>query len=413
MRENADAPKPADDSVPPATPTEASDLEFEDSDPFVSHRWRRLPRVARVALVITPVLLAITVVLTQTGQLRLPSASLSPQVLVAVECGVPWMTLSLDDEKQTRACHQVAPGAPITTEFLATVGSHTLRASAAGFVSEGISFTASQGDPPFVQVNLEPSADGSASMLAAANAYLANTGFVQRVALPAALWSDLNLSERPFSSYLVVEERFEVVALDPILPTYLLPNYLRPVTPQAGAVGATMVMAEQIQIFDGCSTEPLVRRETAIFSQARGNVIFSVSLNGKTWTAWKPYVLNLAPNSYAQQSILTASPAEPLPLLALAARSQLATLLGANTAVAGTVATAPAAGRSSWGGGVLLTDQSADAGAAHTPDWLYLGGLLFGLTSDAARLTPLAQPVSSALKDWVAAAQAPQMIESC
>src|SRR5262249_47887122 len=153
-------------------------------------------------------------------------------------------------------------------------------------------------------------------ILGAVNAYLAKTGYVQRIALPADLWNDLNLSGRPRSERLTVEERFEAIAVDPVLPTFDQISYLRPIAPQPGAVGVAMVVVEHIVITDGCSTQLLVRRETAIFSRARGSVVFSVAPNKTSWTAAHPYALNPSAGSYAGEPLLTSLPATPASLLA-------------------------------------------------------------------------------------------------
>jgi hypothetical protein len=413
MRENDGAPDYAEDSAAKTAPAEASTLEFEGADPLVSGGWRRLPRTARAALLVMPALLALVVVVAQTGQLF---AVTSPaQVEVTVACDVPWMTLRLDNDKQAISCRQQDPSLPPLARLMATTGSHVLNASAAGFAPQAIPFKAAQGTAPFLEARLPLSVDGALRILDAVNAYLTNTGYVQRIALPPDLWNDLNLSERPQSGSLTVEERFEAIAVDPVLPTFEQTNYLRPTAPQPGAVGVAMVVVEHIVISDGCSTQLLVRRETAIFSRARGSVVFSVAPDKKTWTASHPYALNPSAASYAGEPLLTSLPATPASLLALAARTQLANLLGNTGAVAGTVATMPVAGAAGWGGGVLLAEQdtSTSANATRDADWLYLGGLLFGLTANAAKLTPLATPASPELRRWIAAAQAPQAAAPC
>ncbi|HEV8191862.1 MAG TPA: hypothetical protein VGP82_10315 [Ktedonobacterales bacterium] len=411
MRKNTGDPEYADESAAKTAPAEASSLEFDGTDPLISRGWRRLSRTARALLLTMPVLLALIVVVTQTGQLF--SVNSPTQVGVSVACGVPWMTLRLDDDKQAIACHQQDPSQPPMARLVVTAGSHVLNAAAEGFAPQAIPFKAAQGTTPLLEANLPLSVDGALNILDAVNTYLTHTGYVQRLTLPAALWNDLNLSGRPRSDSLTVEERFEAIAVDPVLPTFEQTSYLRPVAPQPGALGVAIVVVEHIVISDGCSTQLLVRRETAIFSRVRGSVVFSVAPNKKAWTASHPYTLNPAADSYAEEPLLTSLPATPTSLLALAARTQLAILLGYTGAVAGTVATAPVTGQADWGGGVLLTNERASASASREADWLYLGGLLFGLTADAAKLTPLAIPASPDLRHWIATAQAPRAAAVC
>src|SRR5262249_5158437 len=159
----------------------------------------------------------------------------------------------------------------------------------------------------------------------------------------------------PQSASLTVEERFQAIAVDPLLPTFVQANYLRPLAPRPGALGAAVVVVEQVVISDGCSTQPLVRRETAIFSRARGGLAFSVARGEKAWSVSGPYALNPA-NSYSDAPVFTPASAAPASLLALAARSDLASLLGTGTSLAGTVTAAPLAGPAQWGGGVLLSE---------------------------------------------------------
>ena len=143
----------------------------------------------------------------------------------------------------------------------------------------------------------------------------------------------------------------------------------------------------------------MVRRETSIYSRLRGSLALSMVRGEKAWVASAPYALTAAANSYSNQPLLTPQSATPASLLALAARSDLASLLGTGSALAATATASPVAGPVRWGSGVLLSDHGAD--------WLYLGGLLFNLSADAAAQTPLAMSASPALRSWIASPLAP------
>jgi hypothetical protein len=403
MRESTHDPDRSDAPAGESARPDGASLEFDGADPLMPSGRRHVPLAARAALAATPVLLALIVVLAQTGPFF--GGRRQGGVEVTVVCEVPWMALRLDDDGKEITCHQPAAALLPTTSLVVTPGNHVLSVAADGYAAQRVPFTASPGSAPFLVARPQLTVDGALRILDAVNTYLAHTGYIEHVALPATLWSDLNLSQPPKSRSLTVEERFEAIAVDPLLPTFEQTNYLRPIPPDRGAVGAAVAVVEHVAISDGCSSRLLLRRETPIVSRARAGVVFSVAHGEKTWSASHPYALNPAANIYSDRPVLTSLPAAPPSLYALAARTQLAAMLGDAGALAAAVADAPVAGQTAWGSGVLFSDQDTGDSPSNKPraTWLYLGGLLFNLTDGATGLTPLAQPASPELRRWMAA----------
>lgn len=417
MQDSAHDPEHADESAEEVAPRDDDSLEFDGADLFAARGRRRLLLALRAALAVVPVLLVLVVILTQTGQLFVDH--LQAPVEVTVACDVPWMTLRLDNGSNVTACRQAVPSAPPTATLRVMPGAHVLTTTADGFASENIPFSVARGNAPFLPAKPQLTVDGALHILDAANAYLAHAGYMQRVMLPAVLWRDLNLSAPPRSTYLIVEERFEAVAVDPLLPTFEQASYLRPISPDPGAVGAAVVVVEHVVITDGCSSQPLVRREAAVFSRARAGVVFSVTAGAQAWSATHPYALRPAANVYSDRPLLASQPATPAMLYALAARTQLAALRDDAGALTDAIVETPVIGTTAWGGGVLLSDQDvripqgANSSATHGATWLYVGGMLFGLTADSTRLVPLASPASPAIGRWLANARTTSAVPVC
>ena len=304
-------------------------------------------------------------------------------VSVTVVCDVPWAVIRVDGRGAAAHCSPGIAGALPMARLTMRAGQHTLLATADGFAPYPIYAVIHPQTPGIylTQFTLEP--QGAAQALAAVNAYFADS-YSQVVTLPATLWSTLGLRQPPAGTSLLLQERFEAVALDSYEPFYSETTYQRPIAPNPGAVGVAVVVVEQVSISAGCGAPPLLTRRLPVLYVTRASVTFSARPGSHGWTATAPYALNPAAEITSTPSE-AAAPATPAGLLALAATTALAAQPGDPGRLASEIGATPLAGTGAWAAGLTL---SARGGAASGASWLYLAGRLVALNPAAQRITP-------------------------
>jgi hypothetical protein len=389
--------RPTDDESAESGVTAVEGLLFEVGTPFRVQRvpCRPLARLTRYGRVALPLLLAVVVLAVSQPQLgaalkRLLSAT--PNAWVSVIANVPWAAARADDGLPPAHFAQDGAGTLPTATIAVAAGRHMITVTAEGFEPLRLSATVSAGQTSEVEARLTLNAQGRARVLAAVNAYFAQNGYTQRVRLPPALWPALPLPP-PASGELLLDESFVAVSLDTYAPVYLEGAYRRPVSPAAGAVGVAVVVEERSMFSDDCSTTPLAEFASPILSGSDAAMVFSVVAGKTAWVASRPFALNPAADLYTDPS-QAATPATPLLLLALAARTHLAAALGSASLLALALSARAYVAPAVWPGGVVLSTTVAPRSperAGYATDlaaWFYAGGLTKALTPSAASLTP-------------------------
>lgn len=372
----------------PSTDTGQS-AQFEGIAPDA--RRYRSP-LARFAGYLIPFALAVALIVSAT---RSPGASGAAKVPLTVATNVPWAAFSLDGGHHRYAVNEetALPSATV----MVTPGAHLISAFADGFMPASITAQISASGPEQVMVELRLSADATPGILAAVNQRFASSGYDERVALPAADWQLLGVPHAPQSAFLIVRDALVATSLDPILPIFRQSNPQRPVPPTPGAVGVAVIVVEHTEIYDGCSSAPLVQRTLPLISPWTASMTFSLHQSPLGWSVDSPYVLNPQRNDYTSPD-QAATAGSPVTAYTLAARSALASALGNSSLLAAAASPRPQSGPG-WNTGLILQIT----GTSSTADWLFAGGALTALTPDAARLTSGVPQTALALAQQVEA----------
>lgn len=376
-------------------------LEF-DEDPLLARRG--LHRMWRTVWRVLPVMLLIALLLAVAGQpglaLMFHRSDPAAPVMITVVCEVPWAVVRVDNRGPASRCMPSDAGALPMARLLVSVGDHTLVATADGFAPYTIYIIAHPNTPGLYLTQFALTPSGYAQILDAVNDYFANA-YTQDAIFPATLWQALGLRHPPSGSSLVVRERFEASALDSYEPFYTETTYLRPVTPEQGAVGVAVVVVDHVTIYDDCGTTPVLERRTPVLYKALASVILSLRHSTPAWVATHPYALNPDADISAPPSV-AAMPATPERLLALAARTALSNQSsGSLRRLTQGITVEPLVSAENWADGAVLTlvDNGSQSphltGAQLEAAWLYMAGQLLALTPAAQALTPDALAIGS------------------